>query len=174
MVSGTVRCGRRYVPRLVRGSGLNLPVRQAVSLLQKSDRAMSVNLLRVLVVAAGLLPLGAGVASAQFWQGPKDKRGYRDAQYQGPQYRDNQYREDRGREDRRRYDERGGGRGGSYQRTCSDAQQSGSILTAVCGDGRGRQVETSIDVNLCGRSDIANNGGILQCRGVRGRGRRME
>ena len=135
---------------------------------------MSVKSLRVLVVAAVLLALGTGVASAQFWQEPNNEIGYQKAQYQSPQYRDNQYREYRGREDRQRYDERGGGRGGSYQRTCSDAQQSGSILTAVCGDGRGRQVETSIDVNLCGRSDIANSRGVLQCRGIRGSGRRMD
>ena len=94
-------------------------------------------------------------------QGDRYGRGYEDQR--------GGYGQDRGR----RYEERGG-RGGSYQQSCGNVQQSGSTLSAVCRDGRGRQVETAIDVNRCGRSDIANNQGVLQCGNVRGNGRRID
>ena len=48
-----------------------------------------------------------------------------------------------------------------------------SVLTAVCRDGRGGQVESSIDIGRCGRSDIGNQGGALACAGIRGNGRRV-
>lgn len=153
---------------------------------------MRLNSLRALVLAVGGLSLGAGGVSAQGWQGPQSLMELLPTQFQGSQYRDDRprderyrddrarderYRDDRGREERgredRRYNERGGGRGGSYQQSCSNAQQSGSVLTAICNDGRGRKVQTSIDVEACGRSDIGNIQGTLQCGSVRGSSRRV-
>lgn len=67
----------------------------------------------------------------------------------------------------------GAGRGGSYQQSCTNVRQQGSTLSAVCDNGRGRAVETSIDVNRCGRTDIGNNRGVLQCGNVRGSGREV-
>lgn len=134
--------------------------------------------------AAGLmLPQARPALPVQYRQEPYQQ--YQQDQYQQDQYRQDQYRQDqyrqdqygsgqRGYDDRQdRYGQQGGGRGGSYQRSCGDIQQQGSVLSAVCGDGRGGRVESSIDLNRCGRSDISNNGGYLQCRNIRARGRRV-
>ena len=106
---------------------------------------------------------------------PRDGYGPGRPRYgdQRDQYGQNGYEPGQRRYDDRqdRYGQQGGGRGGSYQRSCSDIRQEGPVLSAVCGDGRGRRFESSIDVNRCGRSDIGNNGGVLQCGNVRGRGR---
>jgi len=101
-------------------------------------------------------------------------------QYRQPPrgYNDQQ---DRYGQDRRRQDDQGGrpgqgggGRGGSYQQSCSDIRQNGSTLSAVCLDGRGRRMESSIDVNRCGRGDIGNSRGFLTCGNIRGNGRQVD
>ena len=110
--------------------------------------------------------------------GYDDQRNGQDRYGQGQRsYNDQQ---DRYGQDRRRPDDRGdrngqgGGRPGSYQQSCSDIRQNGSTLSAVCGDGRGRRVESSIDVNRCGRGDIGNSRGYLQCGNIRGNGRQVD
>ena len=154
--------------------------------------------MRRLVLASAALVMGGSAAGAAGWApgqgGPAVQVQYRQDGYgryqQDPNAQDPRRYEDqgdrygRGNEDPRggygqdrgrRYEDRGGGgRGGSYQQSCGNVQQDGSTLSAVCRDGRGRQVETSIDLNRCGRSDIANNQGILQCGNVRGNGRRID
>jgi len=145
--------------------------------------------------AAGLTPSQAQPAlRVQYREAPQDQYGrYRQDQYgsgqrryddQQEQYGSDRRRYDdqqdqygpgrRGRDDRQdRYGQQGGGRGGSYQQSCTDIRQEGSTLLAVCGDGRGNRVESSIDVNRCGRSDIGNNRGYLQCGNIRANGRRV-
>lgn len=76
--------------------------------------------------------------------------------------------------DQDRYGQGGGGRGGSFQRSCSDIQRDGNTLSAVCDDGRGRRFATSINTRRCGRSDIGNQRGILHCGNVRGNGRPLD
>ncbi len=101
------------------------------------------------------------------YDNPRD--GYGQDRYGGQGSR--QY-EERGRyEDQDRFGQGGGGRGGSFQQSCSDIQQNGNTLSAVCDNGRGRRFVTSIDTRRCGRSDIGNQRGILQCGNVRGNGR---
>ena len=116
-----------------------------------------------------------------YGQGPyrQGQRGYNDPQdgygqdrYGGQGSR--RYDERNRYEDQDRYGQGGGGRGGSFQQSCSDIQQNGNILSAVCGNGRGRQFATSIDTRRCGKSDIGNQGGILQCGNVRGNGRPLD
>ncbi|MGI4946366.1 MAG: CVNH domain-containing protein [Janthinobacterium lividum] len=108
-----------------------------------------------------------------------DPRNGQDRYGQGQRGYDNQG--DRDRQDQRRPDDRGdrygqggGGRGGSYQQSCGEIRQNGSTLSAVCSDGRGRRVESSIDVNRCGRGDIGNSRGFLQCGNIRGNGRQVD
>lgn len=147
-------------------------------------------LARVCVLASALLTLGGSLAAAsqpaqtvqyrpgeydQYGRpppGPPGPRGYDDPDQYG------RYRPDPNGPGRRGYDERysqqGGGRGGSYQRSCEDIRQDGPMLSAVCGDGRGRRVESSIDTRRCGRSDIGNNRGYLQCGGTRASGRPVD
>ncbi len=105
-----------------------------------------------------------------------DQRDGQDRYGQGQRsYNDQQ---DRYGQDRRRPDDRsdhgGGGRPGSYQQSCGEIRQSGSTLSAVCSDGRGRRVESSIDVNRCGRGDVGNSRGYLQCGNIRGNGRQVD
>ena len=116
-----------------------------------------------------------------YGQGPyrQDQRGYDDPRggygqdrYGGQGSR--RYDERDRYEDQDRYGRGGGGRGGSFQRSCSDIQQNGNTLSAVCDDGRGRRFATSIDTRRCGRSDIGNQRGILQCGNVRGNGRPLD
>ena len=83
-------------------------------------------------------------------------------------------RRDQRRPDDRGYGQGGGGRAGSYQQSCGEIRQNGSTLSAVCGDGRGRRVESSIDINRCGRGNIGNNRGFLQCGNIRGSGRQVD
>ena len=111
--------------------------------------------------------------------GYDDPRNGQDQYRQPPRgYNDQQdrYGQDRRRQDDQggRYGQGGGGRGGTYQQSCSDIRQNGSTLSAVCGDGRGRRVESSIDVNRCGRGDIGNSRGYLQCGNIRGNGRPVD
>ena len=111
--------------------------------------------------------------------GYDDQRDGQDRYGQGQRgYNDqpDRYGQDRRRPDDRgdRYGQGGGGRGGSYQQSCSDIRQNGSTLSAVCGDGRGRRMESSIDVNRCGRGDIGNSRGVLQCGNIRGNGRQVD
>jgi len=123
-----------------------------------------------------------GYGQDQYRQPPPgydDPRNGQDQYRQPPRgYNDQQdrYRQDRRRQDDQggRYGQGGGGRGGSYQQSCSDIRQNGSTLSAVCGDGRGRRVESSIDVNRCGRGDIGNNRGFLTCGAIRGNGRQVD
>lgn len=111
--------------------------------------------------------------------GYDDQRNGQDQYRQPPRgYGDqpDRYGQDRRRPDDQgdRYGQGGGGRGGSYQQSCSNIRQNGSTLSAVCGDGQGRRVESSIDVNRCGRSDIDNSRGYLQCGNIRGNGRPVD
>lgn len=101
-----------------------------------------------------------------------DRRRYDDQQ---DRYGTDRYGSDRRRSDDRqdRYGQQGGERGGSYQQSCGDIRRDGSTLSAVCSDGRGSQVESSIDINRCGRLDIGNNRGYLQCGNIRANGRRV-
>ena len=112
-----------------------------------------------------------GVSRVQYPERAYPDRGYPDRGYpdRGNPDRGNGEPRYDGRRNEERRDDRGGGPGGSYQRSCRAVRQDGSTLTAVCGNGRGREVESSIDLNRCGRADISNNGGVLQCGGVRGR-----
>jgi len=108
-----------------------------------------------------------GYDDPQGWQGQyrQPPLGYYNQQYG--------YGQDGRRPDEQggRYGLGGGGRAGSYQQSCSEFRQNGSTLSAVCGNGKGRGVETSIDVNRCGRGDIGNSRGVLQCGNNRGHGR---
>ncbi len=111
--------------------------------------------------------------------GYDDQRNGQDRYNQGQRGYDDQ--QDRDRQDQRRPDDRGnrygqgsGGRAGSYQQSCGEIRQSGSTLSAVCSDGRGRRIESSIDVNRCGRGDIGNSRGFLQCGNIRGNGRQVD
>ena len=151
---------------------------------------MAWSVLRLAAVAAGVL--AAVPAGAQFYR-PDDAPRYegrrdedrRDGDRRYDDRRDGYGRDGYGREgDRRdgygrdRYGRGyggggGGGRGGSYQQSCGEARQDGSTLTAICGDGRGGRVQSSIDLNRCGRSDVANNAGFLQCGNIRANGRRV-
>jgi hypothetical protein len=145
-----------------------------------------------LASAAGVMPPQSPALQVQYRQdgdrqdqyrqpppGYDDQRNGQDQYRQPPRGYDDQ--QDRNGQDRRRQDDRGdrygqggGGRGGSYQQSCSDIRQNGSTLSAVCSDGRGRRVESSIDVNRCGRGDIGNSRGFLQCGNIRGNGRQVD
>ena len=142
--------------------------------------------------AGGVPPQAVSVLQAQYRQdgygqdqyrqpppGYDDQRNGQDRY--GQRQRGNNDQQDRSGQDRRRQDDQGdrygqgsGGRAGSYQQSCSDIRQNGSTLSAVCGDGRGRRVESSIDVNRCGRGDIGNSRGYLQCGNIRGNGRQVD
>ncbi len=130
-----------------------------------------------LAAAAILLPLGAAPVLAAPRGPALHTAGAELVQYRGDDRygRDDRSRDDRGRDDRYGRDDRGGGApGGSYLRSCNEARMEGSALVAVCQGGRGRRFETSIDVRGCGRSDIGNDNGTLQCAGARGRSRRID
>ena len=81
------------------------------------------------------------------------------------------YREDDRRSER---ESRYGAPRGSYLETCNEPRLEGSTLTAVCQGRRGGRFETYIDLNRCGRSDVGNNNGTLQCGGTRGNSRRID
>lgn len=149
-------------------------------------------LLRAGALAALLIPGAAAWAA-----GPEAMlvQYYRQDEYRQEQYRQDQYRPDgygqdprerrqgrpdgyeggrRGRDEDERYGRGGGGgSGGTYQRTCDQVRQEGYVLSAVCRDGRGGQVESSLDTRRCGRSDIGNSNGFLQCGNNRANGRRV-
>ena len=145
-----------------------------------------------LASAAPAMPPQSPALQVQFRQDGYGQDPYRQPPpgYDDPRYGQDQYRQpprgyndqqDRYGQDRRRQDDQGdrygqggGGRGGSYQQSCSDIRQSGSTLSAVCGDGRGRRMESSINVNRCGRGDIGNNRGFLTCGNIRGNGRQVD
>lgn len=145
-----------------------------------------------LALTGALLAAGAGLRAAEA-AGTRDARVVPIQYYQQPygggydrdrdRYGRDRYDRDRSEGDRYgrdRYEPRreesygrgGGGRGvgGSFQQTCTDVRQSGSTLTAVCGDGRGNQYRSAIDVNRCGGQDIANVAGFLRCGNVQGNG----
>lgn len=127
--------------------------------------------------AAGAGPSGADVLTVQYnRQDPYGGNRYGRDREEQDRYGRDRYEQDRYRQDRyepRRQEQFSGARGGSYQRSCGDVRQSGSTLSAVCGDGRGGRVESSIDLNRCGGSDIANIGGYLRCGNVQGSGGRV-
>lgn len=54
---------------------------------------------------------------------------------------------------------------GSYQRSCSNAQMRGNVLTAACTNDNGQSVWSSLDVSRCS-GDIANYNGHLTCPGA--------
>ena len=125
--------------------------------------------------AAKAGPQGAELAPVQYYQ--PNGGGYdRDRSYGRDRFERDRDGDRYGRE---RYDPRhqesfgrggGGGAGGSFQRSCTDVRQSGSTLSAVCGDGRGNRYNSTIDLNRCGGQDVANNGGFLRCGNVQGNG----
>ena len=121
-------------------------------------------------------PYQGGQSQGGPYQGGQSQGGpYQGGQYRNDQYRSDQYRQDAPRQDP--YAERGGRSavpGGTYQQSCSNIRQEGSTLIAICTGERGRRFETSIDLNRCGRSDIGNNFGTLDCNGVRGSSRRAD
>ncbi|HEY0204845.1 MAG TPA: CVNH domain-containing protein [Acetobacteraceae bacterium] len=167
---------------------------------QRTKGAIALHALAsALLVTSGSLASAAGAAAPQaspVLQVQYRQDGYGQDQYRQPppgyddQRGQDPYRQpprgygdqqDRYGQDRRRQDDQGDrsrqggdGRAGSYQQSCSGIRQNGSTLTAVCGDGRGRRMETSIDVNRCGRSDIGNSRGFLQCGNIRGSGRQVD
>ncbi len=57
---------------------------------------------------------------------------------------------------------------GSYAQSCSGEYVNQGRLYADCRDTRGQLRGTSIELNRCTSSDIANNDGLLVCGGVRG------
>lgn len=67
--------------------------------------------------------------------------------------------------------QRGGGNvpGGSYTQSCSDISTRGGQLFAECRDTRRGSRVSSLDISACGRSDIANDDGLLVCGNQRGR-----
>lgn len=157
----------------------------------KAARVLAVLVPAVLAIPAGAAKPEGAALRVQFYRQDDGRRDeYRRDEDRRDGDRRDEYRRDEDRRDGygqdrygRRPDERqdrggggyggGAGRGGSYQQSCGEARQDGSTLTAICGDGRGGRVQSSIDVNRCGRSDIGNNGGVLQCGNVRGAGRRV-
>ena len=88
---------------------------------------------------------------------------------------DRDYRRDRRYgNDQRRPDRRSGpAHGGTYQASCDSAQQQGNTLVAVCRDGHGGRVQSQLDLQRCGNSDIANVNGYLRCGNVQGTGGRV-
>ncbi|MBV8689673.1 MAG: CVNH domain-containing protein [Candidatus Eremiobacteraeota bacterium] len=54
--------------------------------------------------------------------------------------------------------------GGSYQQSCSNIRVRGNRLTASCTDSSGNSVRTSLNINRCNGSDIANVNGQLTCQ----------
>jgi hypothetical protein len=60
---------------------------------------------------------------------------------------------------------------GSYRKTCVPANFTGSVLTAHCQPENGPNFRTSqIEVHACGRDDIFNRDGGLQCFAPQGWG----
>lgn len=57
---------------------------------------------------------------------------------------------------------------GSYAQSCSGSYVNQGRLYADCRDERGRMRGTSIELNRCSSSDIANINGLLVCGNVRG------
>jgi hypothetical protein len=57
---------------------------------------------------------------------------------------------------------------GSFAQSCSGAYTNQGRLYADCRDERGRVRGTSIELNRCSDSDIANINGLLVCGNVRG------
>ena len=57
---------------------------------------------------------------------------------------------------------------GSYAQSCSGSYVNQGRLYADCRDERGRIRGTSIELNRCTNSDIANINGLLMCGNVRG------
>jgi hypothetical protein len=52
---------------------------------------------------------------------------------------------------------------GSFYRTCTDIQQRGPFLSALCEDRRGRLVESQLNLRACPTGSIANANGRLVC-----------
>lgn len=68
--------------------------------------------------------------------------------------------------------QRGGGGnipGGSYAQSCSNISVNGGRLFAECRDTRRGSRVSSLDLGACGRSEIANDDGLLVCGSQRGR-----
>lgn len=57
---------------------------------------------------------------------------------------------------------------GSYAQSCSGSYVNQGRLYADCRDERGRVRGTSIELNRCTNSDVANINGLLMCGNVRG------
>jgi hypothetical protein len=52
---------------------------------------------------------------------------------------------------------------GSFYRTCTDIQQRGPFLSALCEDRRGRLVESQLNLRACPTGSVANANGRLIC-----------
>lgn len=57
---------------------------------------------------------------------------------------------------------------GSYSQSCSQISFDNGRLTAQCQDTRGGTRRSTLDAAQCGRTDIANDNGILVCGATRG------
>lgn len=66
--------------------------------------------------------------------------------------------------------------GGSYRQTCTQIDQRGPFLQALCRDTTGALRETRLDLRGCSRmtADVANINGQLACAGGDDRGRRPD
>jgi hypothetical protein len=54
---------------------------------------------------------------------------------------------------------------GSFYRTCTDIQQLGPFLRALCEDHYGRLVESRLNLRACPSASVANSNGRLVCEG---------
>ena len=52
---------------------------------------------------------------------------------------------------------------GSYLNTCTEVEQQGSFLSALCLDVRGRLIPSSLDLRACPNRRVANLNGRLRC-----------
>lgn len=59
---------------------------------------------------------------------------------------------------------------GSYRASCTNIDQRGPVLRAMCRDVRGQLVPTQIDLRNCGGGGVANVNGRLACGGGGGGG----
>ncbi|PWH47592.1 CVNH domain-containing protein, partial [Escherichia coli] len=54
---------------------------------------------------------------------------------------------------------------GSFAQTCTDIEQRGPFLRALCEDRRGRLIPSRIDMRGCPSRRLANANGRLACEG---------
>jgi hypothetical protein len=54
---------------------------------------------------------------------------------------------------------------GTFYRTCTDIQQRGPFVSALCEDRRGRLVESQLNLRACPSGSVGNVNGRLVCEG---------